>query len=412
MTDWQRIQGRIRKARASKDAPKELAALYESTRDAMVAFELARLYEKDGSYAEAAQWYTTAAGRFRRAQWKVKAQEALARLGVETPLAATEAEAQAGRSSDANGSDQVDPHSAAEVSSDDAVAAQGDDADDADDPETASQPGFESHAREDTLDAGGMVATDAGSGVAQVASDAAKKSRRRRGRRGGAKRRKKPLGKTAQVVEPTQASPEPVAAPVVRLGTDHRSSPPRNEGRIRSGRQSDSRSRVRSEAREPSGTESQHRSPEIPTLEAEGRIGPEAWHSRKRAGEPALASRLAKLESQLRRMLASVPHSLEESDHAPAGPGVFIVSDSDLLSDYYIEACQTLRIGIGNLLRSGRTQSGENIRGNLGEHLGINESRVAQYLKDHCAVRWLQLDEGSAMLAHFAIAVLRPPLNS
>ena len=34
-----------------------------------------------------------------------------------------------------------------------------------------------------------------------------------------------------------------------------------------------------------------------------------------------------------------------------------------------------------------------------------------KYLKDHCAVRWLQLDEGARELAHFAIAVLRPVVN-
>ncbi|HET9400679.1 MAG TPA: hypothetical protein VFO34_06985, partial [Candidatus Acidoferrales bacterium] len=94
--DWRRIQGRIRKARTSKDPAGELAALYTSTRDAMVAFELARLYEQNGNSADAVQWYTTAANRFRRAQWKVKAHEALARLGVEVPLAASEAEAEAG----------------------------------------------------------------------------------------------------------------------------------------------------------------------------------------------------------------------------------------------------------------------------------------------------------------------------
>src|SRR5579862_8949938 len=95
MADWRHIQGKIRKARTSSDPHAQLAALYESTRDAMVAFELARLFEKAGSNAEAAQWYMTASEKFRRAQWKTKAQEALVRLGVEVPLAATEAEAQA-----------------------------------------------------------------------------------------------------------------------------------------------------------------------------------------------------------------------------------------------------------------------------------------------------------------------------
>jgi hypothetical protein len=36
---------------------------------------------------------------------------------------------------------------------------------------------------------------------------------------------------------------------------------------------------------------------------------------------------------------------------------------------------------------------------------------VSSYLKEHCAVRWLQLDEGASHLAHFAIAVLRPVVN-
>jgi hypothetical protein len=101
--------------------------------------------------------------------------------------------------------------------------------------------------------------------------------------------------------------------------------------------------------------------------------------------------------------------SLDEADQAPAGPGVLLLSDSDQVTHYYIEACQTLRIGIGNLLRGGRGSKGANqLKPSLAEHLGINESKVAKYLKDHCAVRWIQLDEGAAELAHFGMAVLRP----
>jgi hypothetical protein len=110
-------------------------------------------------------------------------------------------------------------------------------------------------------------------------------------------------------------------------------------------------------------------------------------------------------------MLASPPSSLDDADKAPAGPGVFVLSDSELHDNYYVEACQTLRIGIGNLVRSGRTRSGDNIRGLLAEHLGITEARVAKYLKDHCAIRWVQLDDEAQLLAHFAIAMLRPALN-
>src|SRR5947209_9214211 len=84
MADWRQIQARIRKAKASGDALAKLAELYEQTRDAMVAFELARWQEKAGEHAEAARWYTAAAERFRRSQWKSKAEAALARLKAPT----------------------------------------------------------------------------------------------------------------------------------------------------------------------------------------------------------------------------------------------------------------------------------------------------------------------------------------
>src|SRR5580700_3357870 len=87
VSDWRQIQARIRKARTSPDPPGQLAALYERTHDAMVAFELAQIHEKSGTHAEAAHWYTAAAERFRRAQWKQKAEEALTRLGAPIPVA-------------------------------------------------------------------------------------------------------------------------------------------------------------------------------------------------------------------------------------------------------------------------------------------------------------------------------------
>jgi hypothetical protein len=134
--------------------------------------------------------------------------------------------------------------------------------------------------------------------------------------------------------------------------------------------------------------------------------------ARTRAGDPALSSRMVKLESQLRRMLASSTSSVDQAEDAPAGPGVFLITDNDQTTYYYIEACQTLRVGIGNLLRSGRgSREGANLKEKLAEHLGVNEARVGKYLKDHCCVRWLQLDEGAPLLAHFAVAVLRPVAN-
>jgi hypothetical protein len=42
MTDWKQITARIRRARTSKDPAGQLSNLYQKTRDAMVAFELAK----------------------------------------------------------------------------------------------------------------------------------------------------------------------------------------------------------------------------------------------------------------------------------------------------------------------------------------------------------------------------------
>src|ERR1700724_1706662 len=87
VSDWRQIQSRIRKARTSADPPGQLSALYERTHDAMVAFELAQLYEKAGTVPDAIRWFTTAAERFRRPQWKQKAEEGLVRLGAPIPVA-------------------------------------------------------------------------------------------------------------------------------------------------------------------------------------------------------------------------------------------------------------------------------------------------------------------------------------
>ena len=82
MADWKQITARIRRARSGKDPAGQLANLYEKTSDAMVAFELAKLFESTGQNSDAAKWYSTAAARFRRAEWKTKAQEAAVRLGA------------------------------------------------------------------------------------------------------------------------------------------------------------------------------------------------------------------------------------------------------------------------------------------------------------------------------------------
>ncbi len=143
--------------------------------------------------------------------------------------------------------------------------------------------------------------------------------------------------------------------------------------------------------------------------------------AQSRAGDPALASRMAQLESMLRRLVTSTAHRLEELDEAPASPGVFLLSDSDQITSYYVESCQTLRIACGNLARTGRaggksprtgrSYSESGLKEKLAEYLGISEAKVSQYMKDHCVIRWIQLDDEAPLLAHFAIGVLRTPLN-
>ena len=87
MADWRQIQARIRKAKNSPDAHAKLSELYQRTRDAMVAWELALIQEKAEIKDDAVKWYTIAAERFRRSEWKKKAEEALTRLGAVLPVA-------------------------------------------------------------------------------------------------------------------------------------------------------------------------------------------------------------------------------------------------------------------------------------------------------------------------------------
>ena len=368
MVDWRQIQGRIRKAKAAPDAPAQLAALYERTRDAMVAFELAAFHEKAGEHAEAARWYTTAAGRFRRAQWKRKAEEALARLG-------------------------------APAASGTLPAAEGTLARPEEFPETAvpaTHDFFPSAERvqEEPLPAGAPA--ESAKGETSASPESVQAKRRRRGRRGGRRHRRRPEG------EPRVSVPVPAKREAAERAPARERppvAPPRELPWFEPEREIE-----REEEREQEPVS--RRAEEVPSP-----VG--GWPGRGRAGEPALASRMARLESDLRRLLAAPLNRLAQAEEAPAGPGVFIVSDEDLTSNYYVEACQTLRIGIGILLRGERAsrRPGPPLKGRLADHLGITEARVPKYLKEHCVVRWLQLDEGAPHLAHFAIAILRPALN-
>lgn len=357
MADWKQITARIRRARTSKEPAAQLANLFEKTRDAMVAFELARYFETTGNDPDALKWYTTAAQRFRRADWKTKAEQALTRLGGEIPPSLAPGEIAA-------------DNLAAETRAAEAPFDRNSEADDsaAADPDAAESPSEASETGSETQPA--------------PPRDGAK---RRRGRRGGRNRRKGSAG-------PAQAAP-PSAPSLLHGETRMRGSVGRSD-----------------ESDEPKPPRLVHERsiPRVP-VEPPTDSGPAA---KGRFGDPGLSSRLSQLEMHLRRLLTCEPVRLDDAGSAPAGPGVFILTDSDLTTYYYVEACQTLRIAIPNLVRGGSSRrGGDSIKPQLADHLGIPESRVSKYLSDHCVVRWLQLDEGASHFAHFAIAILRPVLN-
>jgi len=360
MADWKQITARIRRARTGKDPVGQLSNLYEKTRDAMVAFELARYFETAGQNPEAAKWYLAAAERFRRSDWKIKAQEAAVRLGAELPAAdAAQASGDSVLKSPSSAAESAEETSSEETS----TAA-----------DSSSAP----------VDA--EAETEEAAAVAGDSADSPDKKRRRRGRRGGRNRRKGETSKTGAAATGSAAAES--ATPAKGLP-----------------------SRVFDEPSAPRPTRSAA-SRAIPALPVEPIGDPAGPTVRGRSGDPGLSSRLSLLEMQLRRLLTCPPVKLSDADHAPVGPGVFVLTDSDLTSYYYVEACQTLRIAVGNLLRGGTSRRGaDSLKPQLAEHLGIPETRVTKYLADHCVVRWLQLDEGASHFAHFVTAVIRPTLN-
>jgi len=359
MADWKQITARIRRARTSKDPAGQLSNLYEKTHDAMVAFELGKLFENSRQNDEAAKWYSTAAERFRRADWKSKAQEAVVRLGGSMGEISSEL------STEPAAEFQLTPPAAAVQENELAF-------------------GRNPEALESVVAVTSEVQQAAKGGT--VAPSEARKSQRRRGRRGGRNRRKgSARSETAGLPELRSQEADAARRELARPG----SHPP-------------------DESAAPRAAHSRA----VPSLPVEPLGEPSGPSVKGRYGDPGLSSRISLLEMQFRRLLTCPPVKLEEADHAPVGPGVFVLTDADLTSYYYVEACQTLRIAIGNLLRGGSSRrGGDSIKPRLAEHLGIPETRVSKYLAEHCVVRWLQLDEGASNFAHFVIAVLRPTLN-
>jgi hypothetical protein len=357
MADWKQITARIRRARGSKDPAGQLTLLYEKTGDAMVAFELGRHFEIVRDPAQALQWYQSAYARFRRGDWKTKSSEAIVRLGGELPVGPA-----------AKG-DQDGPAPSPNASSVRIATV----------PESALP--FEQNAEifESQLAMGSENPPSSAPTLDAASND---KKRRRRGRRGGRNRNKV----TAAPPHAANSGAHPARehhAPRHAAAESAEVAPPRSV---------DSRS--------------------IPRVPVEQLPESSAPGVKGRFGDPGLSSRLSLLEMQLRRLLTCPPAKLDHAEHAPAGPGVFILTDDDMTTYYHVEACDTLRIAIGTLARTGSTRRGNpSLKPLLAEHLGVPEARVSKYLADHCIVRWLQLDEGAPQFAHFAIAVLRPILN-
>jgi hypothetical protein len=391
MADWRQIQARIRKAKNSPDAPAKLNELFQRTRDGMVAWEIGTIEEKADHREEAGRWYTIAAQRFRRADWRKKAEEALTRLGMEIPALTV--------------SNTSTAHAAAESPADTHDKEPQESGDGADEVNGNRMPlalgEIPPSEESDEEDAPAEVS---GTPVAAGDMSAAGRRKRRRGRRGGRGRRRKGVAPATGL--PAQAFAQSAEAQTTRPAIPQAVVPtferPATE-------------RVTAAEAAPVAYERSARAEApLPQLPSE-----RAAHGR---GDPALASRMAHLESLLRRLVQSPLHRLDECDDAPAGPGVFLLSDSDQITSYYVEACQTLRIGAGNLVRGGRSakparssrggySSEAGLKGRLAEYLGINEAKVSQYMKDHCVLRWIQLDDEAPLLAHFAIGVLRTPLN-
>src|SRR5712671_7859619 len=189
MTDWKQITARIRRARTSKDPAGQLSNLYQKTRDAMVAFELAKYFETSGQNADAAKWYSAAAERFRRADWKIKAQEAAVRLGGapgEIPLEAGAAPA---------GEFALTPP-----------------------PLSTPEPGLPFEQNPEALESSVAVSSEiqqaAESSVDTLAASGPERKGRRRGRRGGRNRRKGGVAREPAVA-PSQHT---IEAPAPRRG--------------------------------------------------------------------------------------------------------------------------------------------------------------------------------------------------
>ncbi len=359
MTDWRQIRARIRRAKSGQDATTRLEQLYDKTRDGMVAFELAQLEELAGRIERATDWYKRAWQRFRRSEWKQKAEEALARYGVPLPVETAEAPTEP--------KEHATLFEPAAEPEPEIVA------------ETAEPVEAEAEAETEAETGAGAVAPMETAG-AQPAPTGGKRRRRRRGGRG---RRRGRSG-----ARPEGGETQPAATPTPTPIPPHPPAPSRPP-------MPSPAPRAREVERKPAREKAIEQLPPIHIY---------------RRGEPALASEIKALEAKLRQLLAAHPNPVEQISELPASPGVYLVSDLDLTTMYYVEACGNMRAAMDQLVSGRHTRQGS-VRARLGRYLGISDAQAGRYLKQHGLVRWIELEESEAVaLGHFAAAVLRPEL--
>jgi chemotaxis protein histidine kinase CheA len=386
VADWRQIRARIRRAKSGPDATARLEQLFDKTRDGMVAFELAQLEETAGRTERATDWYKRAWLRFRRSEWKQKAEEALTRHGIPIPTdgdedLAEEAAAQEPEAANATAEssesfeepEEKEPEREKAAASEPEARAK---------PEPKAKPKALAKAEAEAKAEPEPEAEPASEGEAEAKPETAAGHRRRRRRGGRGRGRRKERGEAAERPAAEAAPHAPARPPAPRV-------------------------KEAKEAKEPKEAKETERRPAAERRPARERVP--AIHIYRR-GEPALASEIKALEAKLRQLLASHPYPLDQLAEVPASPGVYLVSDLDLTTMYHLEAFGNMRQAMDQLVSGRRGRQGS-VRARLARYLGISDSQASRYLKQHCVVRWIELEVSDAVaLGHFAMALLRPEL--
>jgi hypothetical protein len=310
----------------------------------MVAFELAQLHEKAGVTSEAVRWFTTAAERFRRPQWKQKAEEGLVRLGAPIPAPpAPAAEGVAVSETTAEPVTRLEPIIA--EFSEEETNESGEEMSEGEQESVFEQP-----------PAGVAASPDAAGQSVDAGPD---RRRRRRGRRGGRGRHKG--ARTAAPAQLLSQLRQPAPPSMFDRAAEPRTHFPLARPAASVEITADSRVREPEPARDLRACLlfRLHRCPRRAFARAIPRF-PRAWRSSNPSFAAFWLAPCIRWSRPTRR---------------PPGPASSSSRIRTLTTYYYAESCQTLRVGIGNMLRSGRgSREGSNLKEKLAEHLGHQRS--------------------------------------